>query len=145
MKHVLIIKGMPEQVRQALKEVIITRAAWWAADQTDKETKEEVLRDNVFMMEDGNGRIVDSRVDFMMSEQDFLRYIELVYKGNLAKGLDSGGADKTLYPLHAAALEAERNFIDAVAAGVPEMDAATVVKIKTSPTLREKFFAIFGL
>jgi len=139
------ITGMPKRVQIALLKVIAARANWQTVNETDTETKLEILTENTFFEEESGERITDLLSDFMMSETDFTRYCELVYARNLEKGLDSGGAGTTFWDVHKAVYDAEDAYIDAVAADIPDFTPATVNRLKNSPKWREEFFKITGI
>lgn len=139
------ITGMPVRVKKALSAVLVARAAWDAAYEIDKESREEILRDNVFADEETGERITTRKCDFLMSEEDFARYCRLVYARNCAKGLDSGDPELTLWPAQKAVYDAEDAYIDAVAIDIPQFTPDIVKAIKDSPARRKQFFAIAGL
>ena len=105
------ITGMPKRVQMALLKVIVARANWQTVNDTDNESKAEILSENVYIEEESGERITEPRGDFMMSESDFTRYCELVYARNLEKGLDSGGAGTTFWDVKKAMFDAEDAII----------------------------------
>lgn len=139
------ITGMPKRVQIALLKVIAARANWQTVNETDNETKTEILAENVFTEEESGERITEPFGDFMMSETDFTRYCELVYARNLEKGLDSGGVANTFWDVHKAVYDAEDAYIDAVAIDVPELTPEVVHKFKSSPKWRAEFFKVTGI
>lgn len=139
------LKGFPKNVESALLAVAAARAAWETVDEADKATKAEILSKNVFVEEESGKRITEANADFLMSESDFDKYCAMVYARNLEKGLDSGGAALTFWPIHEAVYDAEDALIDEIAADVPEYTPDVVRTVKTSPKRREQFFAVIGL
>jgi hypothetical protein len=139
------LKGFPKHVERALYQVAKARAAWETVDETDKATKAEILNRYTFAEEDSGKRITEVNADFLMSESDFERYCELVYTRNCEKGIDSGGAGLTFWPIHEAAYAAEDALIDAIATDIPDYTPAIVKTIKDNPKRRAEFLAIIGL
>jgi len=144
MIDMLKIEGAPASIKKALAAVAVARAKWQAADELDRETKNEVLAAQGFREEESGKQITDYKADFLMSEVDFKRYGELVYRRNLEKGLDSGGADLTFWPLQKAVYDAEDALIDAVAAEVPQYTPKMVKRVKSDHRLRARFLEISG-
>ena len=140
-----MIKGAPDHINKSFNKLLVTRAKWETVNQMDKETKNEVLRDNNFYEEGTLTLITNERDDFLMSDSDFEKYGAMVYKRNLEKGIDSGGADFTFYQIRKEALEAEDAFIDAVTANIPAYTPDMVDIIKHNINQRDKFFSIIGL
>ena len=139
------IEGMPKRVQIALLKVIAARANWQTVNETDNETKMEILSENIFVEEESGERITEVFSDFMMSETDFAHYCELVYKRNLEKGLDSGGAGTTFWDVKKAMFDAEDAYIDAVAIDIPQFTPDQVRRLKSSPKWRAEFFKITGI
>jgi len=149
------ITHCPPKVKKAMDKTMLAYAAWRAAEEIDKASKEKVLAENDFKisLDDGeimrgvkNGdRITDPRIDFLMSDTDFEKYCQLVYEENLKAGLDSGGVGNTFWHLRKAVLDAENELIDTVAAEIPAYTPEAVKRIKTSLKFREQFLKImFG-
>jgi hypothetical protein len=140
-----LIKNAPANVNTALTKVIVARAKWETVKKIDSETKNEVLSENNFREEESGKRILDYKRDFLMSASDFENYALLVYQRNFKKGVDSGGADLTLWPIQKAAIDAEDEFIDVVTESIPQYTPELVKKLKQDHKLREKFLKIAGL
>ena len=139
------ITGMPPKVKAAMDRVMVSYAAWKAAEEIDKASKNRVLEKNIFADEESGERITDERHDFMMSDSDFEKYCQLVYEENLKAGLDSGGVGLTFWPLRKAVLDAENKLIDAVAEEIPQYTPEIVKAIKQNIKHRERFLKItFG-
>ena len=147
------ITNCPPKVKKAMDKTMLAYAAWRAAEEIDKASKEKVLAENDFVIctdretrATKNGdRITDPRTDFLMSESDFEKYCELVYAENLKSGLDSGGVGNTFWHLRKAVLDAENALIDTVAADIPAYTPDVVKTLKTNHKFREKFLKItFG-
>jgi hypothetical protein len=149
------ITNCPPKVKAAMDKTMLAYAAWRAAEEIDKASKEKVLAENDFKisLDDGeimrgvkNGdKITDPRLDYLMSDTDFEKYCRLVYEENLKAGLDSGGAGNTLWPLRKAVLDAENELIDTVAAEIPQYTPEVVKTLKINHKFREKFLKItFG-
>ena len=139
------ITGMPKRVQIALLKVIAARANWQTVNETDNETKMEILSENIFVEEESGKRITELLSDFMMSEPDFAHYCELVYARNLEKGLDSGGVGNTFWDVHKTLYDAEDAYIDAVAIDIPAFTLDQVQRLKSSPKWRAEFFKITGI
>lgn len=144
MIDMLKIVGAPASIKKALASVAVARAKWQAADELDRETKNEVLAAHGFREEESGKQITEYKTDFLMSDADFERYCELVYRRNLEKGLDSGGAGLTFWPLQKAVYDAEDALIDTVAAEVPQYTPEMVKRIKGDHRLRARFLEISG-
>lgn len=139
------ITNCPPKVKAAMDKTMLAYAAWRAAEEIDKASKNRVLEKNIFADEESGERITDERHDFMMSDSDFEKYCQLVYEENLKAGLDSGGAGLTFWPLRKAVLNAENALIDAVAEDIPQYTPEVVKTLKTNHKFREKFLKItFG-
>lgn len=141
----MLIGGAPAKVNKALAAVLVARAKYQAADETDRETKKEILAANDFREEESGKRITEYKTDFLMSEADFQRYCELVYRRNLQKGLDSGGAGLTFWPLQQAVYAAEDAYIDTVISDLPQYTPKMISSVKKDLKLRAKFLQISGL
>lgn len=139
------IVGAPVAVKKALAAVVVARAKWQTVDEIDGETKNEILAAHEFLEEDGGDRIADYKRDFLMPDADFERYCELVYQRNLGKGIDSGGAGLTFWPVHKAVYDAEDALIDAVTADIPQYTASMIQEVKRDHKLRARFLEISGL
>lgn len=135
----------PEAFKKAVAAVEAARAAWQAANEIDKETKNAVLAAHEYLEEGTKRRITVCTEDYLMSETDFKAYCELVYQGNLAKGLDSGGADLSFWPLQKAVYDAENALIDTVVADIPHYTPEIAERIKRNGRFRTRFFEILGL
>lgn len=140
-----LILNAPPAVEKALEAVVVARAKWWTANKIDCETKVEILAENNFCEEESGKRILDYKRDFLMSVSDFEKYGILVYQRNFKKGVDSGGAGLTLWPIQKAAIDAEDEFIDVVTESIPQYTPELVKKLKQDHKLREKFLKIAGL
>jgi hypothetical protein len=140
------ITNCPPKMKAAMNRVLVASAAWRAAEETDKASKNKVLFENDFRNTKNGERITDERIDYLMSDSDFERYCQLVYEENLKAGLDSGGVGLTFYPLRKAVLDAENALIDFVASELPGAYTPDKIKIvKTHPKYREQFLKItFG-
>lgn len=147
------ITNCPPKVKAAMNRVMVSYAAWKAAEEIDRANKNKVLAENVFTIctdtetrATKNGeRITDIRIDYLMSDADFEKYCQLVYEENLKAGLDSGGAGLTFWPLRKAVIDAENALIDIVAADIPQFTPEAVKRLKTSVKFREQFLKItFG-
>jgi hypothetical protein len=147
------IDTYPPKIKAAIDQVLVASAAWRAAEETDKESKNKVLSENVFVIctdhetrATKNGdRITDYKIDFLMSDSDFEKYCQLVYEENLKAGLDSGGVGLTFWHLRKAVIDAENALIDTVAADIPQYTPEIIKKVKTHPNLRKNFLKItFG-
>ena len=140
-----IIKGAPEHVEKALAAVLVARAKWQTVNETNQESKNEILSKNIFREEMNGKRITSYMRDFLMSASDFEKYCVLVYKRNLEKGIDSGGPDLTFWTVQKAVYDAEDAYIDAVAADIPEYTPKVINDVKKNVKWRKKFFEIAGL
>jgi hypothetical protein len=148
------ITNCPPKVKAAMDKTMLAYAAWRAAEEIDKASKEKVLAENNFRYcypegtpgaEKQGEKITKANSAFLMSDSDFERYCELVYLENLKCGLDSGGVGLTFWPLRKAVLDAEDELIDTVAADIPAYTPEVVETLKTNHKFREKFLKItFG-
>lgn len=137
---------MPASIVKAIAAVVVARAEWEVINGVDTESKTEILNETIFNEDDSGERITNPRDDFMMTEQDFAKYISLVYARNCKKGFDSGAVGLNLWPFQKAVFDSEDALIDAVGADIPQHYTPDVIKsVKTSPQNRKKFLAIFRL
>ena len=139
------VTNMPRNVKTALARVIVARAKWETVKEIDKETRINVLSDNIFTDEETGERIVTPNADYLMSEDNFKQYCMMVYKINLDKGIDSGGWELNFWPIQKAVYDAEDAFIDAMSADIPEFTPDIIKAVKLKPNMRKKVFAILGL
>lgn len=148
------ITNCPPKVKAAMNRVMVSYAAWKAAEEIDKESKKRVLAENDFRYcypegtpgaEKQGEKITKVNADFLMSDSDFEKYCQLVYAENLKAGLDSGGVGLTFWPLRKAVIDAENTFIDTIAEDIPQFTPEVVKTIKQDMKSREKFLKItFG-
>jgi len=139
------IENMPKKVEQAIKNVLVAKAKWEATNSIDKETKIEILKNNIFTEEESGKRIKEINADFLMSEADFKKYLKMVYARNCEKGIDSGSWEVNFWDIHKAVYNAEDLLIDTISSDVPQYTPEIIKEVKTNNKMREKFLAILGL
>lgn len=137
------IKDIPDNVLKAMVNVHVARANWQTVNTADTESKTEELNDHEYFEEETCKRITDPIADFLMSEQDFEKYIERVYARNCAKGFDSGSAGTTFWHIQKPVYDAEDALIDVIGAELPEHYTPDMIKtVKSSPKYRKEFLSI---
>lgn len=139
------VTNMPRNVKTALSRVIVARAKWETVKEIDKETRIKVLSDNIFTDEETGERIVTPNADYLMSEDNFKKYLMMVYEINFDKGIDSGGWELNFWPVQKAVYDAEDAFIDAISEDIPSFTPCIIKAIKASPDKRKQIFSILGL
>ena len=137
------IKDIPDHVLKAMVNVHAARANWQMVNTADTESKKAELNDHEYFEEESHERITDPIADFLMSEQDFEKYINQVYARNCAKGFDSGSAGTTFWHIQKAVYDAEDALIDVIGAELPKHYTPDMIKtVKASPKYRKEFLSI---
>jgi len=145
----------PPMMQKAITDVLKAAAKWRATDEIDKANKNKILAENNFRYcypegtpgaEKQGEKITNQRDDFLMSDEDFNKYCELIYAENVKSGIDSGGVGITFWDVQKAVIDAEDKLIDTVAAQLPNDYTPERVKwLKTSYKYRKEFLRItFG-
>lgn len=136
------IKNIPDNVLKAMVNVHVARANWQIVNKADTESKKAELNDHEYFEDESRERITDPIADFLMSEQDFEKYINQVYIRNCAKGFYSGSAGTTFWHIQKAVYDAEDTLIDVIGAELPEHYTPEVIKaVKTSDKYRKQFLS----
>jgi len=136
-----IIIGEPENQRQARLKIVAARAQRDIVYAADHETKENILKENVFLDDEGK-RITDFKYDWTMNEADFICYLKLVYETNKQKGFDSGNYETNFYEYEQRVHDLENKYIDMFSETV---GGNVTNKIKHDLYFRKKFLGISGL
>lgn len=88
-----------------------------------KECKQKVLKENIFLEEETQERIIKPNSDFLMSDSDFEKYCRLVHEEEIKRGLEVPTWDTTAnYQTRPALLKAENELLEMGLKAVKEED-----------------------
>lgn len=129
---------MKQQIKQAQKEYMRALASFQASQQIDKEAKEKVLSENIFVDEETGERLIKAISDFRMSDADFSKYIELCATERVKLGLDIPAEYTADYQTRPALKEAENKLIEIAVALTPKQHKDAIKKASRNWKYREE-------
>jgi hypothetical protein len=82
----MLSKELRKQIKTKQQEYLILKAAIMAAEEIEEENKVKILKENVFIDDEGV-RVTDPGEDWLIEDTSFIRYLKMVADANKKSGL----------------------------------------------------------
>lgn len=82
----MLSKELRKQIKTKQQEYLLLKAAIMAAEEIEEENKVKILKENVFIDDEGV-RVTDPGEDWLIEDISFIRYLKMVAEANKKSGL----------------------------------------------------------
>lgn len=82
----MLSKELRKQIKTKQQEYLILKAAIMAAEEIEEENKVKILKENVFVDDEGI-RVTNPNNDWLIEDISFIRYLKMVADANKKSGL----------------------------------------------------------
>ena len=82
----MLSKELRKQIKTKQQEYLLLKAAIMAAEEIEEENKVKILKENVFVDDEGV-RVTDPGEDWLIEDISFIRYLKMVADANKKSGL----------------------------------------------------------
>ena len=91
----MLSKELRKQIKTKQQEYLLLKAAIMAAEEIEKENKVKILKENVFVDDEGV-RVTDPGEDWLIEDTSFIRYLKMVAEENRKAGLKVNNYDEVI-------------------------------------------------
>lgn len=82
----MLSKELKKQIKAKQEEYLLLKAAIMAAEEIEEENKVKILKENVFIDDEGV-RVTDPSEDWLIEDNSFIEYLKIVAEANKKSGL----------------------------------------------------------
>jgi|LSQX01.1.fsa_nt_gb hypothetical protein len=91
----MIDSTLRKQIKTKQQEYLLLKAAIMAAEEIEEENKVKILKENVFIDDEGV-RVTDPGEDWLIEDTSFIRYLKMVAEENRKAGLKVNNYDEVI-------------------------------------------------
>ena len=91
----MIDSSLRKQIKTKQQEYLLLKAAIMAAEEIEEENKVKILKENVFIDDEGV-RVTDPGEDWLIEDTSFIRYLKMVAEENRKAGLKVNNYDEVI-------------------------------------------------
>jgi len=91
----MLSKELRKQIKTKQQEYLLLKAAIMAAEEIEEENKVKILKENVFVDDEGV-RVTDPGEDWLIEDTSFIRYLKMVAEENRKAGLKVNNYDDVI-------------------------------------------------
>jgi len=91
----MIDSTLRKQIKTKQQEYLLLKAAIMAAEEIEEENKVKILKENVFIDDEGV-RVTDPGEDWLIEDTSFIRYLKMVAEANKESGLKVNSYDEVI-------------------------------------------------
>lgn len=91
----MIDSTLRKQIKTKQQEYLILKAAIMAAEEIEEENKVKILKENVFIDDEGI-RVTNPDNDWLIEDTSFIRYLKMVAEANKESGLKVNNYDEVI-------------------------------------------------
>jgi len=91
----MIDSTLRKQIKTKQQEYLLLKAAIMAAEEIEEENKVKILKENVFIDDEGV-RVTDPGKDWLIEDTSFIRYLKMVAEENRKSGLKVNNYDEVI-------------------------------------------------
>ena len=91
----MLSKELRKQIKTKQQEYLLLKAAIMAAEEIEEENKVKILKENVFIDDEGV-RVTDPGKDWLIEDTSFIRYLKMVADANKKSGLKVNSYDEVI-------------------------------------------------
>jgi hypothetical protein len=91
----MLSKELRKQIKTKQQEYLLLKAAIMAAEEIEEENKVKILKENVFVDDEGV-RVTDPGKDWLIEDTSFIRYLKMVAEENRKAGLKVNNYDEVI-------------------------------------------------
>ena len=91
----MIDSTLRKQIKTKQQEYLLLKAAIMAAEEIEEENKVKILKENVFIDDEGV-RVTDPGEDWLIEDTSFIRYLKMVAEANKESGLKVNNYDEVI-------------------------------------------------
>ena len=91
----MLSKELRKQIKTKQQEYLLLKAAIMAAEEIEEENKVKILKENVFIDDEGV-RVTDPGEDWLIEDTSIIRYLKMVAEENRKAGLKVNNYDEVI-------------------------------------------------